>query len=271
MARKRKKAGGQGDDAAPVAKPPPKVATQLGALLTQAGIKPASPKAASPKAGRGSARGPQTLPPPVAEPVRVTERPSAGIAARAAEGGTITGSELRMLNDAYAGARPIGDKTARRRPVALASERRAVLAQDHSDELAARARLDALVAGGVRFNVQRDEGFVHGLRADASPKLLARLAGKGFVAEATLDLHGRRAAEVARLVSEFVRSSHRSGARSLLIITGKGLHSEGGAGVLGLAVADALVQGGAAPLVQAFASAHVNRGGSGAIAVLLQG
>jgi DNA-nicking Smr family endonuclease len=173
-----------------------------------------------------------------------------------------------MLNDAYAGARPlarkiVGADTAR--PV----RPKQLIDADRADEAAARARLAALVAGGVRFKVMRQDEYVQGWRVDASPKLLTRLSGKAFAPDATLDLHGERAAKVADVLASFVRSHHRRGARSLLVIAGKGLHSESGVGVLRDAAVDALTQGLAAPLVVAFASAHANRGGSGALAVLL--
>jgi DNA-nicking Smr family endonuclease len=176
-------------------------------------------------------------------------------------------AELRVLNDAYAGARPLPRKSARQivsRPLV-----QRVSAEDRAAEAAARKRLAQLVAGGVHFHVKREDEYVHGLRADASSKLLLRLNGKGFSPEARLDLHGERAAQVSDRVANFVRSHHRRGARHILIIVGKGLHSEDGVGVLTHAVTDALTEGLAAPLVKAFASAHVNQGGTGAIAVLL--
>lgn len=173
-----------------------------------------------------------------------------------------------MLNDAYAGARPLVAKGGRQAP----AERPASAKQqktDQAEEAAARARLAALVSGGVHFKLTEDEHFVQGLRQDASLKLLVRLAGKGFSPEATLDLHGQRAAKVSDLVASFVRSHHRRGARNLLIIAGKGLHSEDGVGVLRHALIDALTQGLAAPRILAFSSAHESLGGSGALAVLL--
>jgi DNA-nicking Smr family endonuclease len=195
-------------------------------------------------------------------------RPSAEQPQGAApERGDIPATELRVLNDAYAGARPLPRKSPRQivsRPLV-----QRVSAEDRAAEVAARKRLAELVSGGVHFRVKREDEYVEGLRADASSKLLSRLNGKGFSPEARLDLHGERAARVGDLVASFVRSHHRRGARHVLIIVGKGLHSEDGVGVLRHAVSDALTDGLAAPLVRAFASAHVNQGGTGAIAVLL--
>jgi len=173
-----------------------------------------------------------------------------------------------MLNDAYAGARPLARKIAHGEPAPVVVRRQAAAA-DRADEAAARARLAALVAGGVRFKIVHEDEFVQAWRLDASAKTAARLAGQAFTPEATLDLHGQRAAKVADLVAGFVRTHHRRGVRQLLIIAGKGLHSENGIGVLRDAAVDALTKGFAAPLVVAFASAHTNRGGSGALAVLL--
>ena len=121
----------------------------------------------------------------------------------------------------------------------------------------------------MRFDVRWDGGLVQGLRAGTSEKLLRRLAGSAFAAQATLDLHGMRRAEAQRAVHDFVRAQRRNGAQHLLVIVGKGQHSQDGVGVLGEAAVEALTHSGAAPVVAAFASAHARLGGSGAIAVLL--
>jgi DNA-nicking Smr family endonuclease len=254
MARRKKSGRGQQDQ--PVSsKPPPDATTSLGSLLKAAGMEKLSP--AKPTIN------PRTLPPPGPESLVPVRPPPAAPHTRVSPA-----AELRMINDAYAGARPIFQKGGRPstppRPV-LAKQKQV----DQAEEIAARARLAALVSGGVRFKISQEDDHVEGVRQDASPKLLARLSGKGFAAEATLDLHGQRVARVADLVAGFVRTHHRRGARNLLIIAGKGLHSEDGVGVLRHALIEALTQGLAAPLILAFSSAHSSLGGSGALAVLL--
>jgi DNA-nicking Smr family endonuclease len=141
--------------------------------------------------------------------------------------------------------------------------------RDDADEQAARARLAALVGSGVRFVIERDEGWVRGLRAGVSDKLLSRLSASSFGPEANLDLHGMRREQAQKAISDFVRAEHRRGARRLLLIVGKGQHSEDGIGVLAETAVDTLSHSVAAPLVSAFASAHERHGGRGAIAVLL--
>jgi DNA-nicking Smr family endonuclease len=258
MARRRKKERSQSGAPAPgtAAKPAPTATTSLAPLLKAAGLAkvPERPNAQSAQpAAKPQVRVhvPATQPRPGPRPVAVSP-----------------GAELRMLNDAYAGARPLARKStpaAALPPVA----RRQVVEADRADEAVARARLAALVAGGVRFKIVDEDEFVQAWRVDASAKLVLRLAGQAFTPEATLDLHGQRAAKVSDLVASFVRAHHRLGVRQLLIIAGKGLHSENGIGVLREAAVDALTKGFAAPLVLAFATAHANRGGSGALAVLL--
>jgi DNA-nicking Smr family endonuclease len=256
MGRRRKNRRDENTEPAQAGKKPaPEATTSLGALFKEAGLGKIAPTARKP-----AATTPRTPAPAVAPPRNAPRAPAVSPAA-----------ELRMLNDAYAGVRPLakpalhGGAPARPHPIQQARAHE----DDRAEEAAARARLAALVAGGVRFKVIRDDDYVSGYRTDASPKLLARLSGKGFAPDATLDLHGQRFAQVRDVVASFARAHHRKGARQLLMIAGKGLHSADGVGVLRDALIDALTQGAAAPIVIAFATAHASQGGTGAIAVLL--
>ena len=142
-------------------------------------------------------------------------------------------------------------------------------AAEAAEEQAARARLSALVAGGVRFVVAWDEGLVEGRRADVSERVARRLSGRGFEPEASLDLHGMRREQAQAAIQALVRAQRGRGVRHLLLIVGKGTHSEDGVGVLAQAAVEALTQGVVAPQVAAFASAHERHGGRGALALLL--
>lgn len=264
MPRKRKRAAQRRDvDAAP--KPPPKVATALGAVLKNAGVT-ARPQAKQ----KVPVPAPVTLAPPGPPSlIPVTLRPESTR--------ELTTTELRMLNDAYDGARPLGSQKKRAKPLAerevAARDRGRIAAaatRERADELAARTRLAALVSEGVRFKLRREDDYVEGLRADTSPKLLTRLAGKGFAPEATLDLHGLRVSQVGPAIEKFVRTQQRRGARNVLLIVGKGLHSEDGVSALAPAAVEALTQGLGAPWVIAFSTAHAVHGGGGALAVLLR-
>ncbi|MEM1417057.1 MAG: Smr/MutS family protein, partial [Myxococcota bacterium] len=144
-------------------------------------------------------------------------------------------------------------------------------AQAEAAEEAARARLDRLVAGDAHFDVRRHaDGGLEGKRRGSPDRTVRMLAAGELTPEARLDLHGRERREVAREVSQFVRTGHRAGRRTLALIHGKGNHSEGGRGVLEDAVIKALTDGGAAPLVEAFATAPRRHGGTGVMLVRLR-
>jgi len=182
------------------------------------------------------------------------------------------------LNDAYLGVRPLdagdgegrGGRTRGRRrrtgqpvppaPAPLAS----------SADQAARARLAALVAGGLRWRLDREEdGRLSALRGDADVAALDGLRGGRATPEGEIDLHGLRGDEAAMAVVRFVRAQQREGARVVRVITGKGLHAEAGVGVLRDRVVQELTDGGAAPFVLAFCTADRANGGAGALLLRL--
>lgn len=254
--RKKRKRGSASDLDAQPNKPTkvPAVATGIGALLTRAGL------------DRVTEPRPSSLPPPApARPSLIPEPPPAE-APRPRPKAELSAGDFAALNQAYRGVAPIARP---KRERTAASIKRAARPPAVAEDPAARERLSALVAGGQRFRVERDDAWVQGVRADVTRDRLKRLSGARFAPEATLDLHGYRREEAARQVAEFIRMQHRRGARYLLIIVGKGTHSENGIGVLGTALVEELIGGVAAPLVAAFASAHPQHGGSGAVAIQL--
>jgi DNA-nicking Smr family endonuclease len=181
------------------------------------------------------------------------------------------GYDDRMaFREAYAGVRPLGERTgARHSPKKRAPKERVEPPKRVEADEAVRQRLDALVAGGTRFEVRQDaDGAVSARRKGAHASHLASLA-EGFVPQATLDLHGMTAEVATRAVVSFVRESFRLGKRNVLVIHGRGHGSAGGVGVLGDAVVDALTESGASASVLAFASAPRVLGGLGALAIRL--
>lgn len=259
MAKRRGKRGKTDSEEAKQPAAAPDATTSLGSLLKAANVAVVKP--------------PRTLAPPGPESLRPASLPprssTPGEFGREAalKGKPSPATELRLLNDAYSGVRPLGHKRARK--IVVSPERQRVATIDRDDEAAARRRLAALVSGGIHFKVKTEDGYVIGQRNEVQPKLVQKLSGKNFAPDATLDLHGEVTARVSDVVSTFVRAHHRRGGKQLLIIVGKGLHSEDGQGVLLDALIDALTHGGAAPLVRCFASAHANLGGRGAVAVML--
>jgi DNA-nicking Smr family endonuclease len=84
--------------------------------------------------------------------------------------------------------------------------------------------------------------------------------------QAVLDLHGMTSEEAKTSVRSFVDASARAGLEKVLVIHGKGLHSEG-APVLKKATRDVLETH---PLAGRFGEAAKEEGGSGAVWVLLR-
>lgn len=283
MGRGRRKHGagagagaGHGQPEPDKLKPAPDATTSLGSLLKAAKVEVKPPPPAKTRAGglgfgkTAASASPYAPRSPFAGGAGVRDGAGAdGISAETK--GESSATELRMLNDAYDGARPLSQKARKnaRQVVQRAVQPGRRSEEERVAEAAARKRLAQLVSGGVHFKVQRDDDHVRAFRNDSARKLVDRLGGQGFQSEASLDLHGERTARISDLVSAFVRGHHRRGARHLLIIVGKGLHSEDGQGVLLGSVIEALTQGLAAPLVRGFATAHQRLGGTGAVAVLL--
>lgn len=87
--------------------------------------------------------------------------------------------------------------------------------------------------------------------------------------EASLDLHGLTVDAAIRALHAFLIESRALGRRRVLIVHGKGAHSEHGAPVRD-AVIDSLL-GDASGLIHAFATAAARDGGEGATVVMLRG
>ena len=85
--------------------------------------------------------------------------------------------------------------------------------------------------------------------------------------QATLDLHGKTQEEAEEAVSVFLKDCRAHKIRKISIITGKGLHSEGGVGVLRDVVSDMLEKDGG---ISEKSNAPLQYGGSGAFWVILK-
>jgi DNA-nicking Smr family endonuclease len=262
MAKKKKKRGKSEEENADegTPKPAPSIATSLRDRLAKLELpKPGAAPKAKPSETRPSPeppkkRAPAPPSPKVPDEKRV-QRPSE----------TLQGHDRTAYLDALAGVRPIAGRPAKRIG-AVASPPVSTSAEERKREAEARARLASLVAGGVRFDVYRETDWIEGVRQGAKHSRVDALRRATVGREATLDLHGVRATVAAERVSRFVRDAERAGLRHVLIVHGKGLHSEGG-GVLADIVVETLTEGAAAPFVQAFVTAPMASGGSGALVV----
>lgn len=96
-----------------------------------------------------------------------------------------------------------------------------------------------------------------------------RLKRGRLAVEARLDLHGMGQADAHRALNRFIQSSYDQGLRTVLVITGKGLFSQG-RGVLRDRLGDWLNMGPLRHKVLSYVPAQPKHGGGGAFYVLLR-
>jgi DNA-nicking Smr family endonuclease len=160
-----------------------------------------------------------------------------------------------VFRAAVAGARPLGeDRRDRVRVTAPAAS-----------PAARRAELPAPVA----LSVEGDGVMISARAPGVSRAQLAELRGGRVRPEATLDLHGKTAREADAALRRFLLDAAQLRRRCVLVVHGRGLHSEGVA-VLRDGVICALV-GDLSGLVHAFATAARGDGGAGATYVMPRG
>lgn len=175
-------------------------------------------------------------------------------------------SEEELWARATAGARPVTAGSDRVQPRApRASEARAWYA-----DLDAVDEQQALVRGEPRFELSRGDALVEGAVAGLDAGVVRRLRRGDYAVEGRLDLHGlvREAARGA--VERFLRESRLGGKRCVLVVHGRGRHSEDQVPVLKEALLGWLASGRFGRQVLAFTSARPADGGSGALYVLLR-
>lgn len=102
--------------------------------------------------------------------------------------------------------------------------------------------------------------------ADGIDRRELRRLKRGAHTATRLDVHGQRAAEALATVQRFIETA-RHHHRTICIVHGKGLHSDGNVAVLKTRVRAFLRQ---QPAVLAYTDAPRSDGGSGAVYVLLR-
>ncbi len=101
------------------------------------------------------------------------------------------------------------------------------------------------------------------------PRRMKQLRRGTLVPDATLDLHGFARQDVEAKLMSFITNARHHGWRVLLVITGKGLHSPEGEGVLRSVVEDFLQHSGNDQVVE-WGRAPRQYGGDGAVVLFLR-
>jgi len=121
----------------------------------------------------------------------------------------------------------------------------------------------------VEFTIEHSGESVRGIAFGIDRAHLRRLERGEIDFDRHLDLHGSNSAEARHLVTDELKNASAAGERCVLIIHGRGLHSEEGP-VLKAAVIEWLAAPPLAAHIMAFSSAPKADGGPGATAVLLR-
>jgi DNA-nicking Smr family endonuclease len=121
----------------------------------------------------------------------------------------------------------------------------------------------------VKLAVEGDSQRYAARGPGVSHAQIAELRGGKVRAEATLDLHGHTVAPALQQLRQFMIESRRLSRRCVLVVHGKGTHSEHGAPLREAVLGELL--GPLSGFVHALASASPNDGGEGATCVMLRG
>ncbi len=134
--------------------------------------------------------------------------------------------------------------------------------EEEEERLFLRALDDLKVAPDkdARVPVPEKEAGVRRLKSSKS---------RGLEPQDRLDLHGKRVEEALWRLREFVVGCALRRLRHVLVVTGKGLHSEGGTGVLKKAVEGWILDQGRR-YIRAYSEASRRHGGSGAFLLYLR-
>ena len=173
--------------------------------------------------------------------------------------------DVAALAEAVRGARPLASGPRRIAP-AIAGARGVRVS---------RPAAAAPAAVGPALTID-EQGESWSGRADGVDRRVVRKLRAGALpVEATLDLHRKPRAAAAAALDQFVGAARAAGRRCLLVIHGRGLHSETGTAPaagppLRQVVKEALLAGPHAAAVLAFSSAPPSQGGAGATLILLR-
>jgi len=165
-----------------------------------------------------------------------------------------------------AGARPlqgrdqrVGPRAPRGRPEVF-----------HHPDLETLRELEALVSGEAPFDIADTDEYVEGHVSGLDPALVRKLRRGDYSVQGHVDLHGLTREEARLEVDRFLKESRRRGRRCVLLVHGRGLHSDEQVPVLKEALRSWLATARFGRHVLAFATARPQDGGAGALYVLLR-
>jgi len=130
--------------------------------------------------------------------------------------------------------------------------------------------LEQLVSGKVEFTLAFTEEYIEGRVKGLNPVIMGMLKAGSYSLEGHLDLHGQNLAQAHAALTLFIKEAYHAGKRHVLLITGRGRNSPGGAPVIRERVQSWLTQEPFKRVILAFATARARDGGAGALYILLR-
>jgi DNA-nicking Smr family endonuclease len=131
-------------------------------------------------------------------------------------------------------------------------------------------QLSELVAGLSTFDLADSDEYIEGATTGLDAQILRKLRRGDYAVQAQLDLHGLLKADAKVQLETFLTASQAKSFRCVLVIHGRGLHSEDQIPVLKESVQSWLTRGRMSKQVLAFTTAQSHDGGPGAVYVLLR-
>ncbi len=175
-------------------------------------------------------------------------------------------SDEELWAHEVAGARPLEGRDQRVGPRAPRSGPE----EFHHPDLETLRELEALVSGDAPFDIADTDEYVEGHVSGLDPEVVRKLRRGEYSVQGHFDLHGLTREEARREVDLFLKESRRRGRRCVLLVHGRGLHSEKQVPVLKEALRTWLATARFGRHVLAFATARPQDGGAGALYVLLR-
>ena len=172
-----------------------------------------------------------------------------------------------LLDAAFAGVKPL---ERRQRERVAPPPKRASSAAPYDEDADTLAKLAAMVEGSEPLSSEFSDEHTEWIDEDADPGILPRLVAGEFAWQEHIDLHGMTREEARAAITRFLASARLKHHRCVLIVTGRGIHSEDSVPVLKIALQRWLRRAPLDAWVFAWATARPVDGGAGAIYVLLR-
>lgn len=163
------------------------------------------------------------------------------------------------------GVTPLSDDRELRNPAETVPHERTEVAGEQPPADDQALFLDALGEMQVRFTEQDSEDS----GPAAVPRRMKQLKQGRLEPEATLDLHGVARHEAVARLNFFLQNGERQGWRTVLVVTGKGLHAPDGISVIRREIEEYLSDPGHR-LVLEWSRAPSRYGGAGALVLFLR-